>query len=133
MNRIGRKIAILVIVDAKSWRVIRRVPQESAIDALEFDPAGRMLATAHADGVIRTWDWPGLRSRHLLIGHDSGVTGLAFSPDGDTLASSGADSTTRLWAPQSGRYFGTLYAHQSLPFGLAFSRDGKRQQSLEYT
>lgn len=116
----------LVIVNTSSWRVERRVPQESAIGDLVFDPAGRTLATAHADGVIRIWDWPSLQPQHLLVGHDSGVTCLAFSPDGHTLASSGADNTTRLWAPHSGRYFGTVHSHQTLPYGLAFSRDGKR-------
>jgi len=116
----------LVVVDTKSWRVERRIPQDSAITDLAFGPAGQMLATAHANGVIRIWDWPSLRTRHLLAGHGAGVTSIAFSPDGQTLASSGHDNTTRLWAPRAGRYFGTLYVHQSLPYGLSFSRDGKR-------
>ncbi|MCA9190149.1 MAG: protein kinase [Planctomycetales bacterium] len=115
----------LTIVDTKTWRIVRHVPQDSAIIDIVFDREGKTLATAHADGAIRIWEWPSLFCQHVLVGHDSGLTSLAFSPDGHTLVSSSADGTTRIWAPKTGRYFGILCSHPTLPYGLAFSQDGQ--------
>ena len=64
------------------------------IEALAFQPAGRWLATASADSMVRLWD---VRSPSaepvILAGHDRGLRALAWSPDGRWIAfSSNRDS-----------------------------------------
>jgi WD40 repeat protein len=114
----------LLVIDAFSFTIVRRIPIASNTNAIAFSPAGDILATAHDDGGIRIWDWPRGMIRATLIGHTQKVRRIAFSSDGRTLASIAFDKTTRLWAPKIGRYYGILHHHFAIPTDLAFATNG---------
>lgn len=69
------------------------------INAYEYHPSGRYLATASPDRTIRLWDAKTLQEISVLHGHTGGVRDIAFSPDGHWLASGSKDGTVRLWDP----------------------------------
>jgi WD40 repeat protein len=115
------------------------------VNAVAFSPAGRLLATAAANGYVRLWDPASGTAvgRPMLTAAGSGFGGpdahaLAFSPDGKTLATAGTAVGVQLWSTASHVQVGaplgvTHHARAGAPSafaascgGLAFSPDGKR-------
>jgi WD40 repeat protein len=79
--------------------------------ALALHPAGKLLAVAGYDRMIRLLDPATLKTvREPLQGHSKPVFGLAFSRDGRWLYSCGDDSTVRTWDVKSGYVTATLTA-----------------------
>ena len=83
-----------------------------------------LLATAGADGAVRTWNpATGRAVGAPLFSSTSpggGINGVAFSPDGTLLASADGDGTVRLWNPATRQASGAFSGLN----GLAFSPDG---------
>src|SRR5262249_32441985 len=73
------------------------------VEHVAFEPDGRTLATARAEGTLQLWDIA--TSAELLSrkGYSARVSCLAFSPDSRVLASGHTDSTILLWDVTSGR------------------------------
>ncbi|MTK05171.1 AAA family ATPase [Micromonospora sp. CP22] len=70
------------------------------IEAMTFNPDGRLLATASRDQTVRVWDMRNPANPRALVtlGDFGGyVYGVAFSPDGRLLAAASADRTVRLF------------------------------------
>lgn len=57
--------------------------------ALAFQPQGQLLATASADGTVRTWDLQNGQDREIFRGHRGRAAALAMHPGGQSLASGG--------------------------------------------
>ncbi len=68
------------------------------IEALAFNQAGTLLASASRDHIVGVWDVETGRSRYTLIGHQGQVQGVAFVPNGHLLLSGSMDHTLRLWS-----------------------------------
>jgi WD40 repeat protein len=56
---------------------------------LAFSPGGGMLATASADGTLRTWDLDRGQKLATYRGHEGRVAALAFRPDGCAVVTGG--------------------------------------------
>ncbi|MFI1918092.1 NACHT and WD repeat domain-containing protein [Nocardia sp. NPDC020380] len=85
------------------------------VNGLAYDKAGRLLASAGDDGVVRLWTLAGGdRPTALgdgLRGNKRGVTAVAFAPGGGVLAAAGYDKTLRFWDvrdPKQPRALGVL-------------------------
>ncbi|WOD41986.1 hypothetical protein RRF56_04220 [Nodosilinea sp. E11] len=70
---------------------------DNRVLAVTFDPTGRLLASASADGSINLWELPSGRLLANLGGHTNGVCSVSFSGDGSRLASTSMDGTVRIW------------------------------------
>lgn len=104
----------------------RKLPaQQGSIMALAFDPAGRILASAGANGTIQLWDVVAARPHHLLHGHTNVVVACTVSPNGRLLASGGVDRTVRLWDMESGVLLHTMRDHTNTIQALCFLPDGR--------
>lgn len=77
------------------------VHHKKQVNALAFNRAGTLLASAGDDGVIKLASLPGGQIRELR-GHKHKLFALAFAPDGQLLASGGEDREVIAWDPNSG-------------------------------
>lgn len=73
------------------------------VTAVAASPDGKLLATASADGLIRTWDARTFRPLWSPKGHLGPVLTVEVSPDGRLALTTGADRTARVWEIVSGR------------------------------
>ena len=115
------------------WRAALPVPGHitpslglaSSVNSLAFNPAGDLLATAHADGTIAVWDVEAGQVLRIFEGFTEAVRSVAFSPDGRMLASGSMDGLVRLWKVEQGLLLHTLQGHSRQVRSVAFSPDGK--------
>jgi WD40 repeat protein len=100
----------------------------SPVYSVAFHPAGKVLAAACHDNVIRFYDPTGTKLRELVSvpGHTAAVTAVAYSPDGKTLASGSQDETIRLWSVngEDVREHTVLEAGSKGPPAMTFSPGG---------
>jgi WD40 repeat protein/Flp pilus assembly protein TadD len=129
-NPIQRQIALglhgsseIRICDLETGRVLRTLPNPSAVYYLEWRDDGQILAAACGDKV-QVWDMTSGELLSVLVGHASGGLGMKFNHRGDLLASYGWDGSVRIWDPVSGR--------EQLSFHGDFLGWGPDDQSLAY-
>ncbi|MFH0517650.1 trypsin-like peptidase domain-containing protein [Streptomyces sp. M41] len=72
--------------------------------ALEFHPAGRILAVGSPSGALTLWEIEGAHEERRRIGlpvkgHGTAISAIAFSPDGSTAATGATDGTVVIWSP----------------------------------
>lgn len=95
----------------------------AAVQALSFDPSGRLLAVA-AGSSLGLWDaWSGHPTQPLK-GHVDRIGCLAFSPDGAWLVSGDAAGLLQTWHVATGQPGARLQQQGDLS-GLALSGDGR--------
>jgi WD40 repeat protein len=66
---------------------------------------GRLVVSAHYDGVIGVWDLASGKQLQRLPGHSGVVRGVAVSPDGRQVVSGGGDRTVLVWTLPDGHEF----------------------------
>lgn len=86
--------------------------------AESFAFSGDMMASGHADGVIRIWDRPSGRLSRSLMASEATVEVLAFAAEGRTLLATGRDETLRLWSIETGSLIGPLRTDGCRRFAL---------------
>src|SRR5262249_37236856 len=91
-----------------------------------------LLASASADGTIKTWRYAGAWRMHKTLGsHVFRVLALDFSPDGGLLAAGGGEPSrsgeVKMWEVGKGMLGRSLPAvHSDTVFALRFSPDGSK-------
>jgi WD40 repeat protein len=103
--------------------------EDCSVEALAFQPGGRLLALAgidrpagsEKDGELVLWD---LETRGALS-IKGGATALAFRPDGVVLACASIDRGVRLWSVSEAIVVQELTGHQDTVNCLAWSADGR--------
>ena len=74
-----------------------------AVSQVRISPDGNFIASASADGTVRTWNAQTGAHMDTLVGHLAGVSCLAWSPDSRTIATGSDDKAIRLWDRVTGR------------------------------
>jgi WD40 repeat protein len=98
------------------------------VNAVAFNPAARLLATASRDRTARLVDASDPhRPRELatLAGHTNNIAGVAFTADGSVVATASWDRTARLWDTATGALVATVPGHTDTVNAVAFSPDGR--------
>jgi len=122
----ARRAELVLFSVAKGAAQGKPLAHPMVITDLDFDGAGRMLATASLDRFARIWDVWSVALAGPPLRHDGAVLSVRFSADSSALATGSTDGTARVWDP----YTGTLLSEpvmQSEPVQDArFSPDGER-------
>jgi WD40 repeat protein len=113
----------VVLVDASTLRVIRRVPARTWSAALS--PDGRSAGLGGDDGSVRILDLETGKPRTLAGRHEDRVQGLVFSSDGRTLATKSDDSRVLIWDLRAGNVRETLTGHTGAIPSIEASADGR--------
>ena len=111
------------IVDAKTLRVLRRVPVGAWSTGIS--PDGRTVALGEEDGSVAILDLRTGERRTLSGRHEDRVQGLEFTPDGRTLATKGDDGKILIWDLSSGTVRETLTGHTGPIVRLIVAGDGR--------
>jgi len=113
----------------QAWRVVDGKAQpgrgghQQAIRAIAVSPAAEpQLATAGADGTVRTWT--PAKPPISLAGHKMSLTSIALSTDGKTLATGSADKTLRTWSTANAKPGRDLPAAAQPIHSVAVAADG---------
>lgn len=86
-----------------------------------FDPRGRQLALAGAEGRLALWDLQTGAPVRAFRGHRGTIHEIAYSHDGRKMASTGSDGTVRLWETDTGRQICAVSHEENIVEGIAFS------------
>lgn len=84
----------------KNWRQQSYFGYEMgtfAINCLDINPAGNILAIGRDRGDIVLWDIPKKELIRIISGHQSTITDIQFSPEGNLLLTTSRDGTARIW------------------------------------
>ena len=91
------------LFDAHTGILIKKLTKhDAAVNAINFSPNGRLLASGSDDRTAIIWDTESGKSKHILKGHDQTVRAVRFSPDGSLLASGSGNASVVLWDVASG-------------------------------
>lgn len=69
------------------------------INALDFSPDGKLLASGGQDARVAIWSVDDKMFLRGLSGHRQEIEAVRFTPDGKRVASAGADGVILLWDP----------------------------------
>jgi WD40 repeat protein len=106
-------------------------PLSDRVNALAFDPSGRILATGSGEpsrgGQVKLWDLDagGALLHDLKDAHSDAVLCLAFSRDGRRLASGAADRFVKVLDVPARRQILSLEGHTHHVLGVSFKADGR--------
>ena len=97
------------------------------VNAVQFSPDGRLLASGSDDATLRLWNVRQKREiatlEHITDWARSQIKAVAFSSDGQTLLSAGMH--VKLWNVQNHQEIATL-RYEKWAFAVDFSPDGER-------
>jgi WD40 repeat protein len=94
------------------------------IQALAFDPHGKILAVSNSQTGIILLDLQTRKVIQTLVGHTNTIWDIKFSINGDFLASASSDNTVRLWNTQTGQLLQIINTPGRIVSSIAIRPDG---------
>jgi len=108
---VADKYEVAVIERASGAEVWRGTGgQRDRLTCVAFDPQGRHLLTATADGLAKIWTLDAAKDAPpvVLAGHRGAIGAAVFSTDGRRIVTGGEDGVTRAWESASGQLIGAM-------------------------
>lgn len=102
------------------------------MNAIKWDPAGRLLASCGDDCTAKIWSMSSNKCLHDLKDHDKEIYTIKWSPTGPKssnpnkqllLATASFDTHVKLWEAERGTCMHTLKRHTDSVYSVAFSPD----------
>ncbi|KIL66481.1 hypothetical protein M378DRAFT_124069 [Amanita muscaria Koide BX008] len=101
-------LAPLSEMETLFYRIFRQSRHTRSVQALGFDPDGRLFASGSNDGTIKLWNGG---DGALLVAHTrhrKAVATLGYNPNGRRFASVSVHGTINLWDVEGGALCGAL-------------------------
>ncbi|GLV45742.1 uncharacterized protein CBL_02762 [Carabus blaptoides fortunei] len=70
---------------------------------VRINPSGKLMATGGTDGVVRLWNFPSFKPKHVLKAHSKEIDDMDFSPCEHWLVTIAKDGLAILWDNNSGK------------------------------
>lgn len=106
-------------------RILQIIEQPNDITSVSYSPDGKLIVTAHVDGLAHVWDVEKGQELFSLVGHTDFINKAVFSPDGKLIATASDDETAIIWDAETGEAVFTLAGHSNFVFRVIFGPDGK--------
>jgi WD40 repeat protein len=100
--------------------------EDSRVSAVAWSPTGKLLLSAHDEGMLILWEGATGRELRCFKGHEGMVQSVAFSPDGKFVVSGSADRTVRVWDVETGQELQRFGEAVDSVKCVAYSPDGRR-------
>ncbi len=132
---------------ARQWRIaadgpVKNFAHPALVDAVAFDPTGKLLATGCHDGQLRIFDIEKNNTVNAIVAHQQTmpeqrtfqIYAIAWTPDGKQILTASYDRSMKLWDLTSGkmvREFKPYHdkefpkGHRDQIFCAVFTKDGK--------
>ncbi len=94
------------------------------IQAVEFSPDGKWLATADRAGGLVVWEAETGREFQVHEGHKNSITAISWRSDSNMFATSSEDGNVRLWTRDQKKPNKNWAAHPGGATCVQFARDG---------
>jgi autophagy-related protein 16 len=112
-------LAVAALACKKPTAVRRTIEAHGeAVNGATYDLAGRVFATAGADGMLRTWDSAAGNPLRSYRGPSKPALAVRFSLSGDVLFAGASDSCCWMWDVKSEKILGQLTGHTDKVPGL---------------
>ncbi|HJT35580.1 MAG TPA: hypothetical protein VJ783_26365, partial [Pirellulales bacterium] len=121
--------ATIRICDATNGLNETIIQTPCGIHALAYQPGGKLLAAAGADGTAYLFDAATGEKTAALAASEKALWSVAFSPDGKRLATAGVDPVIKIWDVGNSAAVSSLQGHTAVVWSVAFHPDGNRLAS----
>ncbi|KAM9126996.1 autophagy-related protein 16-1 isoform 2-T2 [Pangshura tecta] len=101
---------------------------DGEVNAVQFSPASRLLATGGMDRRVKLWEVFGDRCelKSSLSGSNAGITSIEFDSAGSYLLAASNDFASRIWTVDDSRLRHTLTGHSGKVLSAKFLLDNAR-------
>lgn len=130
----SRDLALIQIVDVKTWETSCEITSPANVVRMEFSPDSKSLVTTERDVAARCYDVDsGARKWEQVFsppGQDERYTSaIAWHPDGKSIAvgtAIGEDNRIQILDSQNGQVIGELAGHSGKSWSLQFDATGSK-------
>ncbi|KAM9820963.1 LOW QUALITY PROTEIN: autophagy-related protein 16-1 [Neosynchiropus ocellatus] len=107
---------------------------DGEVNAVQFSPGSRLLATGGMDRRVKLWEVVAGRceSKGALTGSNAGITSIEFDTAGSYLLAASNDFASRIWTVDDFRLRHTLTGHSGKVLSARFLLDNARIVSGSY-
>ncbi|XP_015282345.1 PREDICTED: autophagy-related protein 16-1 [Gekko japonicus] len=104
------------------------VAHDGEVNAVQFSPGSRLLATGGLDRRVKLWEVFGDKCEYKgsLSGSNAGITSIEFDSAGSYLLASSNDFASRIWTVDDNRLRHTLTGHSGKVLSAKFLLDNAR-------
>lgn len=100
------------------------------IQAIQYQPGGRLIATGNTDGTIRWFEIESGKQLKSVAGHADSVNAIAWSSDGKRIASASRDKTAKVFDVENGELLASYSGHGEPVTGICFNEGDKELTSV---
>uniref|UniRef100_A0A8C3CAZ8 Autophagy related 16 like 1 n=1 Tax=Cairina moschata TaxID=8855 RepID=A0A8C3CAZ8_CAIMO len=122
------RFTIVVLLGGCSVPPTPQDAHDGEVNAVQFSPGSRLLATGGMDRRVKLWEVLGDRCepKGSLSGSNAGITSIEFDSAGSYLLAASNDFASRIWTVDDNRLRHTLTGHSGKVLSAKFLLDNAR-------